>query len=110
MDGPEDEQSCYAILGVDSSATSSEIRQAYRKLALAKHPDRGGDPAEFARVSKAYEVLSDSKARAKYDATGRTSKLTAEEEFIEAFRSSAAANAEAESRPAALRMGARESQ
>ena len=31
--------------------------QAYRKLALAKHPDRGGDPAEFARVSKAYEVL-----------------------------------------------------
>ena len=28
MDGPEDEQSCYAILGVDPSATSSEIRQA----------------------------------------------------------------------------------
>ena len=31
-------------------------------------------------------MLSDAKARAKYDATGRTSKLTAEEEFIEAFR------------------------
>ena len=28
MDGPEDEQSCYAILGVDPAATSSEIRQA----------------------------------------------------------------------------------
>jgi len=33
--------------------------QAYRKLALAKHPDRGGDPAEFARVTKAYEVRSE---------------------------------------------------
>lgn len=108
MDGPEDEQSCYAILGVDPAATSSEIRQAYRKLALAKHPDRGGDPAEFARVTKAYEVLSDSKARAKYDATGRTSKLTAEEEFIEAFRSSTAANADAESRPAEPRCAAPE--
>lgn len=31
-------------------------RQAYRKLALAKHPDRGGDPEEFARLSRAYEV------------------------------------------------------
>ncbi|CAJ1351478.1 unnamed protein product [Effrenium voratum] len=85
MDEPG-EDSCYGILGVDPSASSSEIRQAYRKLALAKHPDRGGDPAEFARLSKAYEVLSDAKARAKYDETGRTSKLTAEEEFIEAFR------------------------
>jgi len=28
-------------------------------LALAKHPDRGGDPAEFARVTKAYEVRSE---------------------------------------------------
>ena len=37
--------------------------QAYRKLALAKHPDRGGDPEEFARLSKAYEVgYSDGKA------------------------------------------------
>jgi len=32
------------------------LPQAYRKLALAKHPDRGGDPAEFARVSRAYEA------------------------------------------------------
>ena len=100
MDGPEDQQSCYAILGVDPSSSTAEIRQAYRKLALAKHPDRGGDPAEFARVSRAYEVLSDAKARAKYDATGRTSKPTAEEEFVEAFRSSAAARADADATPA----------
>eukprot|EP00913_Durusdinium_trenchii_P033866 g31702.t1 len=94
MEPEMDDESCYAILGVDPSASTSQIRQAYRKLALAKHPDRGGDPEDFARVSKAYEVLSDSKARAKYDATGRTSKLSAEEEFIEAFRSSAAAHEE----------------
>ena len=37
-------------------AAEMDSCQAYRKLALAKHPDRGGDPAEFARVTKAYEV------------------------------------------------------
>ena len=34
----------------------SILFEAYRKLALAKHPDRGGDPEDFARVSKAYEA------------------------------------------------------
>lgn len=104
MTEPDESESCYEILGVDPGASSSEIRQAYRKLALAKHPDRGGDPEEFARLSKAYEVLSNAKSRANYDKTGRTSKLTAEEEFIEAFRSSAAEAAPQESaRPPARR-------
>ena len=36
-----------------------DLVQAYRKLALAKHPDRGGDPEEFARLSKAYEACGE---------------------------------------------------
>jgi hypothetical protein len=40
MDGPEDEQSCYAILGVDPAATSSEIRQAWAILSV-------GSPTAF---------------------------------------------------------------
>ena len=46
------------ILKRHSHSAEMGMCQAYRKLALAKHPDRGGDPAEFARVSKAYEVGS----------------------------------------------------
>lgn len=43
----EEVDEMYALLGLTSTATSGEIRKAYRKLALRKHPDRGGDPEEF---------------------------------------------------------------
>lgn len=36
----------YDLLEVPQSATTDEIRKAYRKLAIKKHPDRGGDPEE----------------------------------------------------------------
>lgn len=75
----------YDLLGVDRDATTQEIRQAFRKLALTAHPDRGGDAEAFQRLSRAHEVLSDSKARARYDATGRTAALTVEEELRESF-------------------------
>ena len=45
------------ILGVSESATRSEIRSAYRALALKHHPDRGGDATAFARVVAAYNRL-----------------------------------------------------
>lgn len=76
----------YDILGVDPEASTGEIRSAYKRLALSAHPDRGGDASVFARISKAYEVLSDAKARDRYDRTGRTSALSPEEEFIEGMR------------------------
>merc|ERR1712018_490092 len=47
-----------------------EIRKAYRKLALKKHPDRGGDKEEFAELQNAYEVLFDKEKRDIYDKYG----------------------------------------
>jgi molecular chaperone DnaJ len=60
----------YAVLGVARAATGAEIRRAYRRLALAHHPDRAGPASAdaFARIAEAYHMLSDPTARTAYDA------------------------------------------
>src|SRR3989338_7344727 len=63
----------YEVLGVSKSASDTEIKRAYRKLALEWHPDRNKDPKatdKFKEINKAYEVLSDSKKRQTYDQFG----------------------------------------
>ncbi|UCD87706.1 MAG: DnaJ domain-containing protein [Desulfobacterales bacterium] len=64
----------YKILGVDNKASDSEIKKAYRKLAMKYHPDRtkGDKSAEemFKKVSEAYAVLSDKEKRKQYDTFG----------------------------------------
>jgi len=64
----------YATLGVVKNATEKDIKQAYRRLARKYHPDvNPGDKSaeeKFKEISEAYEVLSDSEKRAKYDQFG----------------------------------------
>jgi len=57
----------YTVLGVPRTASSEEIKKAYKKQAMKHHPDRGGDPDQFRKVTEAYDVLSNSDKRAAYD-------------------------------------------
>jgi molecular chaperone DnaJ len=64
----------YEVLGVSKSANDAEIKKAYRKLAIAHHPDKNPDDAsaeeKFKEAAEAYEVLSDTQKRAQYDRFG----------------------------------------
>ena len=47
----------YSILGLTTSASLTDIKQAYRKLAIKYHPDKGGDSFQFQQINQAYEQL-----------------------------------------------------
>lgn len=65
--------SLYDTLGVARDAQPDEIKKAYRKLAMKHHPDKGGDPELFKKISHAYDILSDAQKRTVYDQTGSDS-------------------------------------
>lgn len=85
----------YEVLEISIDADDSEIKSAYRKLALKWHPDKNLDSADVAKeqfqiVQQAYEVLSDKQERAWYDAhrdqilRGRSSEF--EDKSLDVFQ------------------------
>lgn len=63
----------YEILGLTKSASASEIKSAYRKLAMQWHPDKNKSKEaeeKFKEINEAYEVLSNPDKKAKYDQFG----------------------------------------
>ena len=67
----------YQILGVSRSASSDEIKQAYRKLAHKHHPDKGGDEKKFKEINEAYQILSDKDKKSQYDNFGHVNENNA---------------------------------
>lgn len=83
------EHDYYQILGVPQAASPNDIRNAYRRMAMQNHPDRGGSHAAMLLVQEAWEVLSDDGRRARYDAartaaSGVTSRKAAAQDAREA--------------------------
>lgn len=70
----------YTMLGVNSSASASEIKRAYRRLARQHHPDLNAQAQDeqIKRLNEAYAVLSDPQKRATYDEGLRQARLRAE--------------------------------
>jgi DnaJ-class molecular chaperone len=64
--------SLYDILGVNRTATATEIKKAYLRLARTHHPDKGGDPEKFKEIARANEILTDEVRRRRYDELGVT--------------------------------------
>uniref|UniRef100_A0A8C9TT65 DnaJ homolog subfamily C member 10 n=1 Tax=Scleropages formosus TaxID=113540 RepID=A0A8C9TT65_SCLFO len=79
----------YGLLGVTKEASSREIRRAFKKHALATHPDTNpkseGVHTRFLRVRRAYEVLTDEDLRRKYDRYGEKGLQDSQE--IDGYRS-----------------------
>jgi molecular chaperone DnaJ len=69
-----DQRDYYEVLGVERRASSAQITDAYRKLAIRYHPDKNpGDQeaaSRFKEAARAFEVLSDEGLRARYDRYG----------------------------------------
>jgi len=59
----------YTTLGVKSDASDSDIKNAFRKLAVKYHPDRGGDENKFKEINEAYDKIKTPEKRQQYEAS-----------------------------------------
>ena len=74
----------YKILEVNKQSSLEEIKKSYKKLAVKNHPDKGGDPEIFKKISEAYQVLSNPEKRRIYDNGNIYDNLRGENEFTDA--------------------------
>lgn len=65
----------YRVLGVSWDAAQEEIHRAYRHKAKILHPDTGGSAEAFSELAHAYDVLSDTTRRERYDCTGEVKPI-----------------------------------
>ncbi|WP_250995921.1 DnaJ domain-containing protein [Agrobacterium vitis] len=63
------------MLGLERDADEAAVKAAYRKKAKSAHPDAGGDPDEFGRITTSYDLLKDPVRRKVYDDTGYDPQL-----------------------------------
>nr|CAB3477561.1 unnamed protein product [Digitaria exilis] len=90
MQSQASSSSYYAVLGVHPGASAAEIRAAYHRLAMRWHPDKVANgraeeaKSRFQQIHEAYQVLSDEKRRALYDA-GMYDPLDDDQEDVEGF-------------------------
>jgi hypothetical protein len=82
----EERADCYEVMQLSPNADAETISRVYRLLAFRYHPDNkeSGNSDMFLRLSAAYEILSDPKKRANYDAAHRASKPVRTKAFTEA--------------------------
>ena len=71
--GPQkavDTQKYYDLLGIQKTASTADIKKAFRTKARTEHPDKGGSEAKFQEINMAHEVLADPEKRKLYDKYG----------------------------------------
>ncbi|KAI8990262.1 X-domain of DnaJ-containing-domain-containing protein [Pilobolus umbonatus] len=76
----------YDLLGIQIDADLSQIKKAYRKLAMIYHPDKNKEPQaeeKFKEISEAYQVLCDPQLRAAYNKYGKDNELAPEGGFAD---------------------------
>jgi curved DNA-binding protein CbpA len=75
----------YDVVGVSPQAAKEEIKSVFRAKAKMMHPDKGGNPVEFDKLKRAFDVLKDPTKRKRYDETGRTTASLVDEDRIRSF-------------------------
>lgn len=71
----------YNTLNIPVNSELSEVKKAYKKLALKHHPDRGGDPKKFQEIATAYEEIEKYQSRPKHNMSSHINNSNIHEVF-----------------------------